>query len=144
MHFYFKNKNKQSQQHFGVSCSGFICLFLGTAGCDQSVWSLHGPDWCQGGRRLHPVIMFPQSVGDLSKAQSSVHLICANICPFRGQAAAGNQLSEGLKKRREERLRWTCNNTHWRLFCSVVSPDRRAPPGGSPRRRCESALCWTS
>lgn len=44
-----------------------------------------------------PVIASPQTVEDLSEKHLTVHLVRADVRLLRRQAAAGDQLSEGLR-----------------------------------------------
>ena len=55
---------------------------------------------CSGG--VSPVMVSPQTVEDLSEKHPTVHLVRAHICLIWRQAAAGDQLSEGLKGNRGE------------------------------------------
>lgn len=92
--------------------------------------------------------MSPQTVEDLSEKHPTIHLVRANVCLLRRQAAAGDQLSEGLKGE----LKFEVDSVSVTVqqgdrmcrICVCVLPDTQAPPGGFPRCRCGPELCSLS
>lgn len=60
-----------------------------------------GGGGCVCTRAVCPVIVSPQTVDDLSKKHLIIHLVRTNIRLLGRQAAAGDQLSEGLKEEQE-------------------------------------------
>lgn len=60
-----------------------------------------GGGGCVCTRAVCPVIVSSQTVDDLSEKHLTVHLVRTNVRLPGRQAAAGDQLSEGLKEEQE-------------------------------------------
>lgn len=72
----------------GVGSGSVVC---------QRVCCSVGGGGCVCTTAVCPVIVSPQTVEDLSEKHPTVHLVRANVCLLLRQAAAGGQVSEGLK-----------------------------------------------